>query len=520
MSASEPLTESDSGSSTDVRVDDHECSVDVPPAEVYVGTDKTKIPILNEGLRTELRRDGVLDITKHSEVYFPSEWPLTDDAEPYSGAVRALNPNEENVYDPVDVYVTDTLTDEQRLVHRGFVMGVGGGGQGNVERRMTVGDPAQLLGALGFENSYETGTNVLTVIEDVVDRFRQTSIVPNVFSDVSISEYARRAITEESVVVSEVDSDAETESGFVPSLAGDIVEGPFDILETGADLAFPPGTDAIGDLVDATGDVVSDSVERQLSSPYELDYRANDFTAADALKDVQDKLNGVLFFRAADESDTSIELAYLDDPSTTHTAEHLGGTDVRVLRNNAIHEIRPINSLEARGDTNDDGQFPWVVVKHDELHSRANVELTDTERIEGVTNIVGLAKQTASRLQDRIQESSLGSMRLEPAPEIQPYSVIESHPACGDDVSDDYPPMEYEVERVVHTISATVPDMEQGDRRRHETQVKVTIPTGIDDMSLVDSEMLDSGSASAGLWEKAVGAIKEVGIQTPAPPIP
>lgn len=515
MSANEPRIGSDGGGGTAVLVDDHECSVDVPPAEVYVGTDKTKIPILNEGLRTELRRDGVLDITKHSEVYFPSEWPLTDDAEPYSGAVRALNPNEENVYDPVDVYVTDTLTDEQRLVHRGFVMGVGGGGQGNVERRMTVGDPAQLLGALGFGKSYKTGTNVLTVIEDVVERFRQTSIVPNVFSDVGISEYARRAITEESVAVSDIDSDAETESGFVPSLAGDIFEGPFDIVETGADLAPVPGTDGVGDLVDATGDVVSDSVEQQLSSPYELDYRANDFTAADALTDVQAKLDGILFFRAANESDTSIELAYLDDPSTTHTAEHLGGTDVRVLRNNAIHEIRPINSLEARGDANDDGQFPWVVVRHDELYRRANVELTDTERIEGVTNIAGLEKQATSRLQDRIQESSLGSMRLEPAPEIQPYSVIESHPACGDDVSEDFPPMEYEVERVVHMVSAKLSDREQDDRRLHETQVKVTIPTSPNELSLVTSEMLESGSASAGLWEKATAAIDEAGLQTP-----
>ena len=75
-----------------------------PVARVYV--DGERIPIINDGLGLQMRKEGPADIVRMADVRFPVQW--TDES--YSHVVN------EGLHDRARIEVRDTVTDEYETV--------------------------------------------------------------------------------------------------------------------------------------------------------------------------------------------------------------------------------------------------------------------------------------------------------------------------------------------------------------------------------------------------------------------
>jgi hypothetical protein len=601
----------------------HDCENETgrnPYARVTV--DGTRIPVINEGVRTEVRKDGAMGLTRHSEVYFPREWS----GETYTPAVRALDPNEANVYDPVDIEVRDHVTDEYHTVHRGFVMGVGGGSNGEKEYRMTVGDVGQLLSAIPFEGTYGPNTHLFKVIGDIVGRVRDT-IVPQVFDTVAFEPVGN---IESELVVLENKSESAFGQIFQNTLAGKVESAAsgwlFDNNKQFADnknscadalewvgkhldgiFYFEPHEDnaikLVFDTTDSTTTLTAqhlqnddDAVNIRNAIPYEdtknftvlrvrnideseieltnghtlvadfyngtttdvqiqdsdsspstvrilasvgdtvnwsYDVDGASYKVSDVTVYFSDALPNQMGYRTITIGDTNrrvgvapapfsnfahedevtdpqpllfIESGLLDDPSTVvaNANSTRGDQPIHVYRNNALHEIRPLNQYIVNGARTDrENKYPIATATHEPLLKRASMPLTNAEHDDSVNTITAAENTARKRLKDALDETALGTIITAPSPLADPYTTIVSQPACGR-VRRETPPFKYEVESVVHKISAS----DEEDNRRHETQINASLVIDKQDIT-VNSEYEQTTEKSKSNWERGWDAAKE-----------
>jgi len=531
------------------NVPDHICQYEpadaggrTPPARVEVGG--TRIPVINQGIRTEMRKDEAMSITRHSEVYFPRRWNGTD----YARAVEALDPNAGNVYDRADIYLRHHVTDDLVLAHRGFVMGSGSGAEGNIERRMTVGDPGQLLSAIPFGNEYTGDTSADRVVQDVIDELRAMA-VPTVFDSIGFRERLRTP-DGEYVPPLQFDRDARQqiasareqidnttfEEQFADNLASIIDDNAGELLDVLGN-ATPPQTSAFVETVlDLNADVVSALAARvelgiapgiiilkglaRLSNfnlGSKKTFKRNEHTAADALAWLEQQLDGIFYFDAVENplDEGGIVLVYdeviTDDFEATHldTADSDRPTDgqVEVYRNNALSEIRPQNTLKVAGRPATDGNYAVVTAGHVPLSERANLPLAPPVQNVDVVNPAVVARKAKQMLRENLQGESLGQITTAPAPVLTPFSVLTAYPACGPNIEPG-PPLEYEVESLVHHVSAKRPA--RGNRRKHETQLRVSLPIRLEDIDIANvsvEQVQNPPSSSGNSWvERAIDA--------------
>ena len=438
------------------RFGEHECDGD-PPALVEV--DGTQIPVINRGIRTEMRKDGAMDITRHTEVYFPAEW----NDRRYDRQVRALDPNASDVYDPADVYIRDEKTDEYVLVHRGFVMGVGGGTRGNIERRMTIGDVGQLLGAIPFDGSYQARTQFAEIVGDIVDVL-EDRITPHIFDSIELQGVSSIG---DKTPAERIDDPIPTLSDFAERVGINIPEL--------ADTIIAPFT--IVDVINWANKTIKG----------EVDFNAREDHLSDALEEVSERIGeGVFYFEPTGEN--SMQLVYDENPHMPLFAEHAvdWSGDLRIYRNDALHEITPYNRVTYEGQmtaVGGEATYPYATAVHEPLAQRANLPLGDIEDAGDATTIDEAENKAKKRLKKRLDSSSLGTIVAAPAPHVRPYTVIHSHPACGDEVRDSFDPFRYEVEEVVHAIRARADDGE----RYHETQMQASVYIDADDIAIESS---------------------------------
>ena len=531
------------------NVPDHICQYEpddagggTPPARVEVGG--TRIPVINQGIRTEMRKDEAMSITRHSEVYFPRRWNGTE----YARAVEALNPNAQNVYDRADIYLRHHVTDDLVLAHRGFVMGVGSGAEGNIERRMTVGDPGQLLSAIPFGNEYTGDTSADRVVQDVIDELRAMT-VPTVFDSIGFRERLRtpdgeyvpplkfdRNARQQIASAQEQIDNTTFEEQFADNLGSIIDNNAGELLDVLGN-ATPPQTSAFVETVlDLNADVVSALAARaelgiapgiiilkglaRLSNfnlGSKKTFKRNEHTAADALAWLEQQLDGIFYFDAVENplDDAGIVLVYDEVITDDFEATHLNTEDsdrptdgqVEVYRNNALSEIRPQNTLKVAGRPATDGNYAVVTAGHVPLSERANLPLAPPVQNVDVVNPAVVARKAKQMLRENLQGESLGQITTAPAPVLTPFSVLTAYPACGPNIEPG-PPLEYEVESLVHHVSAKRPA--RGNRRKHETQLRVSLPIRLEDIDIANvsvEQVQNPPSSSGNRWvERAIDA--------------
>jgi len=441
------------GSDAEPSADDHECDGE-PPAKVYV--DGTQIPVINDGIRLEFRKDGPLSLNGHAEVYFPSEW----NDQNYGAVVRALDPSQDNVYDPVDIDIRDEVSGEYVTVHRGFVMGVGGGKKGNLERRMHVGDVSQLLGAIPFSGEYNQNADIEKVLTDAVDTINEQ--VAPVFGEIELGGSDPGRITPESRS---------------PTISF------FEITSAAIDVFIRSG------------------------KKFEL----NKHTVQDVFDWLEDKTD-LWFYFAPSEGD-GVDLVVERNPTKKgFEAGHVsdGDGDFEVIENNALYEIKPYNTVTVQGEQYrpsfeaDYEEYPRATATHTVLKEKAGITLQPEVFFDESASEEVITERAKEELKQLLDDAGHGEIILSPAPNVTPFSTITAQPACGDRVEEDVPPFEYEVEEVVHRIAART---YRNNERIHQTTCRVSTKVDIDDIE-VETEMVKGDEVSSGqklLEELTVG---------------
>lgn len=451
----------------------HDCSIDEPPARVFV--DGVQIPVINDGITTEIRKREAASITRHSEVYFPVEWNGTD----YLSAVNALDPTEPNVYDPVDVRLRDETTGEYVTAHRGFVMGVGGGAHGSLEHRMTVGDPGQLLNAITFERSYTDITSPAEILDEALDLV-EGILTPQIFSRMERSLRVPGVNTD--------DTESEAETGDPTTVDG---------FTTNIDQAY---TGLLGPLNPLGG-----------GGDTKYEYIRKKDTVADVLDDLQESLGVIFYFEPSGDDDAMRFVLDAGITERTHVANHVdevgiyeapnndigvinetfgGDFDISVYRNNALHEIRPVNEILVQGERSD-GSYPQVRATHLPLQRRTQTPLRVPIQQAKTTNMDELEEIAVQRLKEEIDAGSMGRILTGTAPYARPFDRVIAQPSCGSNISRQTPPFQYEIERMTHRIAAQDND---DSVRKHETQLSVNVFVDTDDI-VTQRDYIDTGES-------------------------
>lgn len=102
-----------------------------PKARLLVteGESYVRVPLLNDGVTTHVRKGGPLDINRVTDVYVPREWQDVD----FGQFIDVFDPATRSVYDRAEVQLYDDVSETYVTVHNGFVTGFGGVGSTKVD---------------------------------------------------------------------------------------------------------------------------------------------------------------------------------------------------------------------------------------------------------------------------------------------------------------------------------------------------------------------------------------------------
>jgi len=417
-----------------------------PPARVYV--DGEEIPVINKGVQTQSRVDGPLDINKVSDVYFPVEWngeDITSDVD-----IASLDGNKGG-YQPVEIKYLHPPTDEYITYHRGFSMGYGAGSKETLERRLRVGDPGMLLASTPFSKTYSIDATIGDILRDIVGEFNSHQDLFDVV---------------------------------------DVAHIPQDAFENNVDLEDnPAGYKAVTNLLaEGIADFFTGNIQKQ--------FKRNKHTLSDAINFVTQHLDGELYFKPHGDEPNELALVYDQNRNANIQPKHLGSEyGPTVIQNNSLYEIQPVNSVEVKGQagrgvldniadyvTGDSGEYPYATARHKKLYGLAGAEYKPpVQPSDGVTTISQAEDVARERLIKELQGGGMGEIILYQYPLIDPHDLIESKPACGDNVDHDVPPITYSVEEVTHQVGY------DGDRFLRRTYLRVNTEVTSDDIEIVES---------------------------------
>ena len=399
------------------------------PAEVYVNG--VRIPVFQ--LESHLRKDGVCAINRMTEVHFPAEWEGVD----YQAIVKELDPAEESPYSSVEVKVRDYGTDELVTTHAGFVLSIGVGASGQLERRMRVADIGYFLSAIPVSKTFSLDETAQDALEFIRDKLQ-----------------ASQPIADDIEIVGNAGDDWLSYS-----------ENNMEDAQT-----FPAILTA--------------------DKPTTTSFSANRDTLADVLNWFIESMGGYAYFDYNEVRDAH-QLVYVEEPSETLKAQHLGGS-VTVLDNTALVDISPYNTITAYGRSKESKlsigghsllvpskEFPRAVVYHKTLRKRAggNALQPAIQDVDGIT-IDQVTTQAKNILRNILEDSSGGEIVCQPSPSLVPYAVFKSRMACDGSIQHDVPILSYDVEEVTHTIDST---------EGHTTTLRVSMHADPDEI-VVDTE--------------------------------
>lgn len=214
--------------------------------------------------------------------------------------------------------------------------------------------------------------------------------------------------------------------------------------------------------------------------------------------------------------------------------EYLFHRPVRIMKNSALYEIKPYNTIRLRGDTSGSflgregfvadaadsvnnqledivlgssdfftggflggegllspeppaEKYPAVTLQHPDLLEAANGTELSPEVIESDAGTLETAKNEAFKEFEKIlSEKSEGEVELFGAPSITPFDALDSYETCGDYVEYEQDPVRYEVESVKHEKAAD--DI-------YRTRIKVSVWANRESIDVVREEMVEAEGA-------------------------
>lgn len=509
---------------------DFSCKSDDPPQEsevrVEVKEDGKWVRIPVTMCELSINKDGPADITRTAKVKFPLQWGGHDIAQ-YINGFSGIDDNE---YDECRIWFYDgEPTDENHyeINHYGYIGSIGPAAETGVGK-FWVYDPADLMRGIKVSETFEDPTiyQILDFVQNGYDDqgrpvgINHRTIFDNIGVYLAGEEEVRK--TKEHLeqrredgfgfgVDDEEDADWSIETPDLP------VVGSFQI-----DI-----TNSFQDMIDYYfGTDVTEGVWRWGS---DKQFKLNRHNMVDLMNWFAERLEAkwhfeptpegpVLFFdntksvRSDGQDKDEFSRREFFDRNIFGSLDSIGSGDpsdfenrdvfepVDVIHNQALIDIKPINSLELLGEAHNPSdrtpnvrhtvgtgmgaqteEFPFVRLEHTNLVQNANGQTYEPSAVESDAERLEDAEVEAKKeFRKHLEEETEGNMVIKGDPYIMPYDYITVNPICRGTFSEtDVPPIEYEVNSVTHRRTAEEP---------YKTKLGVSIKFSDSDINIVTSE--------------------------------
>ena len=391
-----------------------------------------------------VRKEGPVDLSRYVEGTFASPFRGED----YANAFNGVTPDKQESFDTIRVDIKDSTTDQYHLAFRGVVTGVGNSSGPEHEWQFRAQGPSFFLNKISASINFD-GTTTEQILGYVRDKLQEE--IP---FDVSLAANDGGEVQDERI------------RNPTPFIAPSI-----QLSKWVSDLRTSPKT-----------------------------FQANRHYLSDVINWVKNKSgsriwleptdNGVAFVATQEPTKRRHRAHYIDNP-TLDTPSAGYDHEIAVVNNNALTELKPINTLIVKGSakkslasvgpfelnqpTND---FIQVKARHSELYERAgNRELHgDLEQHSDAESAKEVQNEAKSLLKEKIDEATGGDMQALLAAPVTPYDTIEALPTCNEQINPNADPITYEVSRVHHQIKAS---------GISQTTLNVGVHTALDEIEIV-----------------------------------
>jgi len=406
-------------------VEDHTPGVETD-SRVFVN--QTRVPVAD--IDIHVRNEGPASITRYAEGEIASPFQGVDYIDAFDGVDDTES---QDSFDTVRIDVRDYETGQYATQFHGIVTGVGNStGLSRIWKFRAQG-PGLLLDNIEASKRFSGEVGVLRDEVLTYIRNRLSEKLPFSVGGGQVGEFEPPESTDLS------DSDA--------------------ISETGAIDAAPINRE---ENIEAIREVREDRI---LDSQW---FRPNRHTVTDVVNWFERKTGTRLWITPTGGGGSLFATAN-PTGAPPHTAHYLNGDNtIRVVNNDALSELRPVNTLVVAGkadrSTNSVGQYEQseppsgryvrAVARHDGLYRRAGeTELRAQRDYESDSQQKSTVESEARRLlADEIEGATGGDMQTLLRSPIQPFDIVRAQPTCDEEAGTNTQPVDYEVSRVTYRI--------------------------------------------------------------------
>lgn len=371
----------------------------------------TRLPVSD--VDVWLRNEGPIDATRYAEGTFVSPY----NGEDYLGAFDTVGDDQSN-WDVLRIDLLpdrdDATADDYETVFRGVVSGLGNSPGPEKEFNFRARGPGQLLDKIAASKAFDSPS--------VADVLRYVE-----------SELSERL--------------------------------PFDVLTPGVDpddgdvpafIQFLANLPTTGFATDATSG---------LSTP--KTFQRNKHVLSDVVNWIRDKTDSRIWIEPIEDGGVAL-VASETASERTHEAHYLDG-DLRVINNDALAELAPVNTMIVNGkaarsivelgdfEINNPvtaDSFYQATARHETLYAaQGNNEYvvgpippSDAESAQEVKN------EAKSLLKQRLHEATDGDMQALLYPSVRPFDVVTAKPTCRGSPATNTPAIDYQAVRIHHKV--------------------------------------------------------------------
>jgi len=419
-----------------------------PTARVIVGD--TEVPWVtddegNGGVEVQMRKSGPSNLTRFADVHIPYEWYGDDVLDAITVPQRPSDPRSTQTFnnDPVRIDIFDDVLEQYITVHHGPIAASGGSTLDGCFR-LEITDWANYFESISADVEFQA-PDIQDVFRYINQRAAEHSGLPEFETVIANGGNKQFLPTKE---------EAKREAAVVQDLTD-----PSDIL-----LALR--VDKLGRFYDENPN--NDPIE---SGRAFSEYKHN---IADVINWMSERVEDSRWYVDYNTEENRPAIVFDLNPTSPSLEGYELTKDVdngvRLRKNNALFQISPMHTLGVRGkkitlkERNENRRKPAytkvgkgrheVVVEHEALADRAGTNDAPLFENADTTTMAETKKAAKKRLKNKIDGAAGGEMIANPSGLVRPYVTIDAKPTCGDRINRDVDKISYEIEEVIHDITA------------------------------------------------------------------
>jgi len=387
------------------------------PTRVFING--TRVPAAETDVH--IRKEGPLSVTRYAEANFVSPWAGED----YLSVLNTFGADQDTP-DTLRIDSYDAGTDVHTPLFYGTVTGVGSSPDHDNEKLFHVRGqgPGHYLEHIPGSKTFEgKGIDALNVVQYITDELDDA--LPQTIS-----------LTDGSTTTDSADA-------FVG--VGPPGEGFGNVnISAGAKLLYTPKT-----------------------------FTANKHSLTDVVQWLQEKIRGRIWIEPTPDGG---QVVVTDNPvqqSTNHTAHYLDGGETKVINNNALAELNPVNTVVVNGrakrtvkqvggfELNKPADtFFKAKARHKPLYQAAgDTELQTTIKKSDAESEQEVENEAKSKLQSRVAGSTAGGIQVIHDRYITPFDTIAARPTINEQPVAEVPVITHEVNRAHYKVRPNEQDV-------------------------------------------------------------